>query len=168
MGDWTPATGLAEVSAWMAAFGLGFGVTVTPRSTAAVEALGHAAFGVASAIVTVARMVGMAIGLAALTAFGSTTIDRISREVYATPGAYRQFIPDGLRDRPLHDGQVVQALEAWAAGEAARILVGIFLVAAAVTAVALVPALALGRRRILAAGAVPDEPAAAAERGGVA
>ncbi|HSO30457.1 MAG TPA: MFS transporter [Candidatus Sulfomarinibacteraceae bacterium] len=168
MGDWKPETGLGEIAAWLAAFGLGFGLTVTPRSTAAVEALGHAAFGVASAVVTVARMVGMAIGLAALTAFGSTTIDRISHEVYATPGAYLQFIPERLRDRPLHDGQVVQALESWAAGEAARILVGIFLVAAAVTVVALLPALALRRRRILAEGAVPDEPAAAAERGGVA
>ena len=151
----------------MAAFGLGFGLTVTPRSTAAVEALGRAAFGVASATVTVARMVGMSIGLAALTAFGSTTIDRLSREIYATPESYRQFIPEALRDRPLRDGLVVQALEEWASGEAARILVGIFLVAAVITAAALVPALALGRRRMLEAGVVPDEPAAAAEPGGV-
>ena len=150
----------------MAAFGLGFGLTVTPRSTAAVEALGHAAFGVASATVTVARMIGMAVGLAALTAFGSTTIDRLTREVYATPEAYLRFIPEALRDRPLRDGLVVQALEDWASGEAARILVGIFLVAAAITAVALVPALALGPRRILASGAVPEEPAAGVEPGG--
>lgn len=168
MAAWTPATELAEVAAWMAAFGLGFGLTVTPRSTAAVEALGHAAFGVASATVTVARMVGMAAGLASLTAFGSTTIDRVSREVYATPESYRQFIPETLRDRPLHDGLVVQALEEWSAGEAARILVGIFLVAAVITAAALIPALALGRRRILEADALPEEPAATAEPGGVA
>jgi MFS family permease len=168
MAAWTPATELAEVAAWMAAFGLGFGLTVTPRSTAAVEALGHAAFGVASATVTVARMVGMAAGLASLTAFGSTTIDRVSREVYATPESYRQFIPETLRDRPLHDGLVVQALEEWASGEAARILVGIFLVAAVITAAALIPALALGRRRILEADAVLEEPAAGMEPGGVA
>lgn len=168
MAAWTPDTELSEIAAWMAAFGLGFGLTVTPRSTAAVEALGHAAFGVASATVTVARMVGMSVGLAALTAFGSTTIDRISREIYATPESYREFIPVALRDRPLQDGLVVQALEEWAAGEAARILVGIFLVAAVITAAAVVPGLALGRRRILEPGVAPDEPAAAADPGGVA
>ncbi|HEX5589896.1 MAG TPA: MFS transporter [Candidatus Limnocylindrales bacterium] len=158
MSAWTPATGLGEVALWMAAFGLGFGLTVTPRSTAAIDALGQASYGVASATVTVARMIGMAIGLAALTAFGSTTIDRLYREVRATPDAYRLYIPEGLRDRPLEDGLVVEALEAWASGEAARILVGIFLVAALVTAVAFVPALALGRRRILAPGSEPDAP----------
>jgi hypothetical protein len=47
---------------------------------------------------------------------------------------------------------VVQALERWASDEAGRILVGIFLMAAAVTASALIPALALRRPRIL------DEP----------
>ena len=149
MARWTPSTGIPEVAAVLAVFGFGFGVTVTPRSTAAVEAVGRAAFGVASATVTVARMIGMAIGLAALTAFGSTTIDRLSHQIYATPDSYKLFIPVALRDRPLRDGLVVQALERWAADEAGRILVGIFLVAAVVTALALIPALALRRPRIL-------------------
>ncbi len=72
----------------------------------------------------------MAVGLAILTAYGSTTIDRLYDQVYATPDAYKQFIPEALRDRPLKDALVVEALEAWAAGEAARIMVGVFLVAA--------------------------------------
>jgi len=156
MAAWTPATELPEVAGWLAVFGLGFGLTVTPRSTAAVDALGQAAFGVASATVTVARMIGMSIGLAALTAFGSTTIDRLYDQVYATADSYKLFIPEALRDRPLRDGQVVQALESWASSEAAGILVGIFLVAALVTAIALVPALALGRRRSLADGPEVD------------
>ena len=59
-------------------FGLGFGLTVTPRTTAAVEAAGRAAFGMASGIVTVARMVGMAFGMAILTAFATTRIDAVS------------------------------------------------------------------------------------------
>ena len=114
-------------------FGLGFGLTVTPRSTAAVEAAGRAAFGVASSVVTVARMIGMAVGLAILTAYGSTTIDRLSAEVYATPDAYLAFIPETLRDRPLRDPLVVEALESWASREAASIMVGLFVVAALVT-----------------------------------
>jgi hypothetical protein len=143
MASWTEATNLADVALWLAVFGLGFGLTITPRSTAAVEALGREAFGIASATVTVARMIGMAIGLAVLSAFGSTTIDRVLAAVHATPDAYKAFIPEALRNRPLEDGLVVQALESWASAEAARILVGVFLVAAAVTAIAIVPALTL-------------------------
>jgi len=160
MAAWTPSTTIAEVAAWLALFGLGFGLTVTPRSAAAVEALGRAAFGAASAAVTVARMIGMAIGLAALTAFGSTIIDRLWASVYATPDAYKAFIPESLRNRAFNDGLVVQALEGWASGEAARILVGIFLVAAAVMAIAALPALTLERPRATAVS--PDVEAAAA------
>jgi hypothetical protein len=90
-------------------------------------------------------MIGMAVGLAVLTAFGSTVIDELWSAIYSTPDAYKAFVPPALRDRALEDGLVVQALEAWASGEAARILVGIFLVAAGVMVVAVVPALALGR-----------------------
>ena len=147
MSRWTPATSIAEVAAWLALFGFGFGLTVTPRSAAAVEALGERAYGAASAAVTVARMLGMALGLAALTAFGSTVIDQLWAAIRATPDAYRTYIPESLRDRPFNDGLVVQALEQWASGEAARILVGVFLVAAAVMAIAVVPALLLGHRR---------------------
>jgi hypothetical protein len=169
MSSWSATSPIGEVATWMALFGLGFGLTVTPRSTAAVEALGRSAFGVASATVTVARMVGMAVGLAILTAYGSTTIDRLTAAVYATADAYKVFIPVELRDRPLRDGLVVDALEAWAAGEAAQIMVGIFLVAAAVTAVAALPALALGRPRMLGLQPAPDgEPAARPSAGGQA
>ena len=152
MASWTPATSIGAAAVSLAIFGLGFGLTVTPRSTAAVEAAGRASFGMASATVTVARMVGMAIGLAVLTAYGSTTIDRLRDRVYATADSYRQFLPVDLRDRPLHDGLVVAALERWASGEAARIMVGLFVVAAVVSVVAVVPALALrgGRAGMLA------------------
>ena len=143
MSTWSPDAATEAFAASAAVFGFGFGLTVTPRSTAAVEAAGRRAFGAASATVTVARMIGMAIGMAALTAFGSTTITRISNEIYGSGDAYKQYIPAYLRDRPLHDGLVAQALENWAASKGASILVGVFLVAAAVTLVAAVPALAL-------------------------
>ena len=144
MANWSPATDIALAAGGLAVFGLGFGLSVTPRSTAAVEAAGAGAFGVASSVVTVARMIGMAVGLAILTAYGSTTIDRLSADVYATPDAYLQYIPENLRDRPLRDPLVVEALESWASREAASIMVGLFLVAAVVTALAVPPALALG------------------------
>ena len=151
MTRWRPETTVGEVALVLGLFGLGFGLTVTPRSTAAVEAVGRQAFGMASATVTVARMIGMAVGLAVLTAYGSTTIERLFVAVYATPEAYKQFIPEVLRNRPLEDGLVVQALEAWAAGEAAKIMVPIFLAAGVLTIVAVLPALVMGRRtRMLA------------------
>jgi MFS family permease len=147
MSTWNPDAPTNAFALSAAVFGVGFGLTVTPRSTAAVEAAGRAAFGAASAAVTVARMIGMAIGMAALTAFGSTTITRISNEVYGSGDAYKQYIPEYLRNRPVTDGLVAQALEQWAAAKAASILVGIFLVAAIVTLIAVVPALTLKVRR---------------------
>jgi MFS family permease len=161
MASWTADTSIGTVALALGAYGFGFGLTVTPRSTAAVEAAGRRAFGVASAVVTVARMIGMAVGLAILTAYGSTTIDRLSLDIYATPDAYRAFIPVTLRDRPLKDPFVVDALEEWASREAAGIMVGLFMAAAAVTVVAVPPSLALGGRRDRRAGMLMrDAPAA--------
>ena len=144
MSAWAPSTSLAAVGLAMATFGLGFGLTVTARSTAAVERAGAAAFGVASATVTVARMIGMAIGLAVLTAYGSTTIDRLHDQIYNTPSGYLQYIPVALQGRDLHDPLVVGALETWASGEAARIMVVLFLIAAVFVVIAMPAGLALG------------------------
>src|SRR4029079_14691551 len=126
MAGWTPAVPIATVAAILGAFGFGFGLTVTPRSTAAVESAGRASFGMASAIVTVARMIGMAVGVAILTAYGSTQIDRLYDRLFsaANPDGWKTVFPAELRDRPLRDGLVVDALEAWAANEASGILVG--------------------------------------------
>ncbi|HEY4946067.1 MAG TPA: hypothetical protein VIH94_07975, partial [Candidatus Limnocylindrales bacterium] len=147
-------------------FGLGFGLTVTPRSTAAVEAVGRHRFGAASATVTVARMIGMAVGLAVLTAYGSTAISRLSAQVYGSPDAYRSIVPPALAARPLRDPLVVDALEAWAARKAAETMVVLFLVAAAVTAVAVPAALALGERpRMLSAETGVPAPAEAGGSG---
>jgi MFS family permease len=146
MARWTPQVDLAEVALALGIFGLGFGLTVTPRSTAAVEVAGRASFGMASATVTVARMIGMAIGVAVLTAYGSTTIDRLYDELFAVPDGWKEVIPADLRDRPLRDGLVVEALERWAANEASSILIGLFVAAGVVTLVAIPPGLALGNR----------------------
>jgi MFS family permease len=137
-----PVTPISTMVLGLAVFGLGFGVTVTPRSTAAVEALGRRAFGMASAGVTVARMAGMAIGLAVLTGFGSQRIAQLG-VVLSDQAARDAVLPPELRGRSLEDGLVVAALERWAAGEAATILAGLFIVAAVVTALAAIPTLAM-------------------------
>lgn len=126
----------------LALFGLGFGLTVTPRSTAAVESLGPRLFGMASAAVTVARMAGMGVGLAVLTAFGTGRIEALSL-VLTDQAARDAVLPPALRGRPLADPLVVDVLESWASGQAASILAGLFLVAALVLLVAIVPTLML-------------------------
>ena len=141
----TPTSALGVLVGGLSVFGFGFGLTVTARSTAAVEALGKAAFGLASAGVTVARMLGMGVGLAALTVLGSSRIEALS-VVLVDQAARDAVLPPALRGRPLEDYLVVNALETWAAGQAASILSQLFLVAAIVTAVAIVPTLAMRNR----------------------
>jgi len=135
-----PTTDLPVLLTGLALFGLGFGLTVTPRSSAAVEALGRRAFGMASAGVTVARMAGMAIGLAVLTGFGTSRIEALS-VVLVDAIARDAVLPIPLRGRPLVDPQVVGALEAWASAEAGAILGGLFLVAALVMLLGIAPTL---------------------------
>ena len=151
-----PASDIALLSTGLALFGLGFGVTVTARTTGALEALGRRAFGVGSAALTVARMLGMAVGLAALTVLGSSRIEALS--VVLTDQAARDAVlPPDLQGRPLEDYLVVDALETWAAGQAAGILSTLFLVAAVVTAVAIVPTLAMRNRPGAHSRAVDEE-----------
>jgi MFS family permease len=149
MAGWTPAVGIGVVALVLGAFGFGFGLTVTPRSTAAVESAGRASF-------------GMAIGVAVLTAYGSTRIDTLYDRLFSTadPDGWKAVIPAELRDRPLRDGLVVDALERWAANEANGILVGMFLAAGIVTIVAIPPGLALGRRARRLRAEVPEGRAA--------
>jgi MFS family permease len=141
----TPQTGIAVLCAALALFGLGFGVTVTARTTGALEALGRKAFGVGSAVLTVARMIGMGTGLAALTVLGSNRIEALS-VVLTDQQARDAVLPPTLQGRPLEDYLVVDALERWASGQAAQILAWTFVVAAVVTAVAILPTLAMRNR----------------------
>jgi MFS family permease len=132
-------TDLLVPMASVSLFGLGFGLTVTPRTTAAVEAAGRAAFGMASGTVTVARMVGMGLGMAILTAFATTRIDAVSKAI--EDQAFRDSIlPSELVGAPLGDPMVLDALERWASNEAADVLGQLFIVAAIVLLVTAIPA----------------------------
>jgi MFS family permease len=140
-----PDSPLVLMCAGLALFGVGFGVTVTARTTGALEALGRRAFGVGSAALTVARMLGMAVGVAALTTLGSNRIEALS-VVLTDQQARDAVLPPALQGRPLEDYLVVDALERWAAQQADQILSILFVVAEIVTAVAILPTLAMHNR----------------------
>src|SRR5579871_2021882 len=58
--------------------GVGFGLVVAPLGTSTLNAAGAARGGMASAVVTSARMIGMILGLAALTSYGLARFHQLS------------------------------------------------------------------------------------------
>ena len=83
------ALGFAFMSGWdtqiadpaltlhLATSGLGFGLLIAPIALAATDSVGERHRGTAAALVTAARMVGMTLGLAALTAWGSSRFQEL-------------------------------------------------------------------------------------------
>jgi EmrB/QacA subfamily drug resistance transporter len=60
---WGTGSGLDRLVRDLALYGAGFGLTVSPRATAAVEAAGSSAYGVASAMLQITRTIGMSLAL---------------------------------------------------------------------------------------------------------
>jgi len=149
---WGVATELGRLQRDLAIFGAGFGLTVSPRATAAVEAAGASAYGVASAMLQVTRTIGMSVGLALLTSIGQNRIDELTalindpsrRDGLVTALGHPEFV--GVD--PRSSLALVDLLEAWSRGEAAGVLRLVFAIAVAVAAVTILPALLVagGRR----------------------
>ncbi len=139
---WGVETDLDRLMRDLAIFGVGFGLTVSPRATAAVEAAGAGAYGVASAMLQVTRTIGMSVGLALLTALGQNRIDELSglildparRDVLVVELGHPEFV--GVD--PNTSLALVDVLEAWSQGEAAGVLALVFSIAL-VVAVATIP-----------------------------
>ncbi len=146
----------------LAVFGVGFGLTVAPRATAAVEAAGAGAYGVASAMLQVTRTVGMAVGLALLTSIGQSRIDEATalvnddarRDALVVELGYPEFV--GVH--PNTDLDLVALLEAWSQGEAAGVLRLVFGIALGVALVTLVPAWFVRGREARSARTTPPDP----------
>jgi EmrB/QacA subfamily drug resistance transporter len=141
---WGVDTPLDQLMIDLAIFGAGFGLTVSPRATAAVEAAGAGAYGVASAMLQVTRTVGMSVGLALLTSIGQNRIDELS-EVIADPVRRDVLVrelgrPEFVGVDPQASLALVGVLEEWSQGQAAEVLHLVFAIALGVALVTLVPA----------------------------
>lgn len=123
----------------LAIAGLGFGLVIAPLGAAVIGAVGKAWTATGSAIVTVTRMTGMTVGLAALSSWG---IRRFNALMADTP------LP--LRGPEMTDQEynaLVQAYEQTISAALKTLYSNFFLVCAAIALVAIIPAFLLGRRR---------------------
>ena len=149
---WGVGAELPRLQRDLAIFGAGFGLTISPRSTAAVEAAGASAYGVASAMLQVTRTIGMSVGLALLTSIGQNRIDELNalindpqrRDALVVSLGHKEF--EGVDPRA--SLALVDLLESWSRAEAADVLRLVFLIALAVAVLTILPALLVeGRRR---------------------
>jgi len=105
--------------------GLGFGLVIAPIATAVINSVGEGQRGVASALVTAMRMVGMMIGLSALSSWG------MGRFQALTAGF---SLPEIIDSPDILSGPVLSMFQEF------------FLIAMALCLIALLPALAMGFR----------------------
>jgi EmrB/QacA subfamily drug resistance transporter len=149
---WGVETDLGRLVRDLAIFGAGFGLTVSPRATAAVEAAGAGAYGVASATLQISRTIGMSVGLALLTSIGQNRIDELS-EVINDPAQRDALVvqlgrPEFIGVDPQTSLALVDVLEMWSQGQAAGVLQLVFGIALVVGVTTLIPAwFVQGRRR---------------------
>jgi MFS family permease len=122
----------------LALCGFGFGLVIAPLAVAVIDAAGENQHGLAGSLAVLARMVGMLLGLAALTAFGLHRFYEISRQgpqLILVPGSPDLAQQTAAIEARFRESLLIEYHE-------------IFLVAAGICAVAAVVALATlsGRR----------------------
>ncbi|MBI3244581.1 MAG: MFS transporter [Chloroflexi bacterium] len=131
VGGGTPeaVNGILQMIAGLLLGGVGLGLTVAPIGAAVINGVSESQRGMASALVIILRLIGMSVSISALTAYGLRRSTEISRQL--------------LEGVALTD--FARLAEA-ALQAATRVTAEMALIAAAVCAVALVPALILRRR----------------------
>jgi len=127
--DWTQIT----ISTIIA--GSGFGLVIAPISTTAINAASERQIGMASSVVTVLRMIGMILGLAALTSWGLGRF-RLLAAGFKPPAGV-----------PAFSAQYNDLYSRYLIGAAHDVYTAIFLAAGILCIVALVPAIFLEGRK---------------------
>ncbi len=111
--------------------GLGFGLVIAPIGTTAINAASSRQLGMASSVITVLRMVGMIVGLAALTSWGLGRFHDIMN-AFQPPAGITPF-----------SASYLAALGKYATQAGHDVYTAIFLAAGIICLVAIVPALLL-------------------------
>jgi MFS family permease len=149
MSLWPVNVGWEQITIAAVVAGLGFGLVIAPISASALNASPAARAGSVSALVTALRMVGMIVGLAALTAWA---LARFKSLVASHPAPF-----PSLDETPASYAAQLNAYNLHVVVPAAhQVYTEVFAIAAVLALIALVPALLLWRRR---AGAEAEEPA---------
>ncbi|GAC1385087.1 MAG: MFS transporter [Ktedonobacteraceae bacterium] len=116
--------------------GLGFGLMIAPIGTTAINAASQRQIGMAASVVTVLRMIGMILGLAALTSWGLGRFRLLAAAFKAPKGV------------PAFSAAYNTVYSAYLVAAAHDVYTAIFLMAGVLCVVAIVPALFLEGRRL--------------------
>lgn len=144
--DWTQIT-LSTMTA-----GLGFGLVVAPLSTTAINAVRASQAGMGASVITALRMVGMILGLAALTSWGLAYFKQLAAQFPSLP----------LNSTPAQFAQWTHNYADHLIQSAHTVYGSIFLVTMFLCLIAIVPAVFLwGRKPALEATLPPEEDAGA-------
>jgi MFS family permease len=129
---WSVGTSYGQMAWQLVILGMGFGLVIAPIGTAVINAVPESQFGIAASLVIVLRLIGMSVGLSALTAWGLSRFQTLRTQI-------------DLPDLPLTDPQYQQALTAGLTAVTVNVLVETFLISAVVALVALGVAMWLRR-----------------------
>ena len=132
---WPLNVGWLQITGSTVVGGLGFGLVIAPISTTAINAVSSQQMGMASSIVTVLRMIGMIIGLAALTSWGLGRFHEIII-AFKPPTGVSPFSP-----------AYEKALTQYATFAGHEVYTSIFLAAGLICLAAVIPALLLEGRK---------------------
>ncbi len=136
--QWTGRVGEWEITRDLAMAGVGFGLVIAPVTSSVLSSAGQERSGVASALVTVTRMIGMMVGLSALTSWGlgrfNSLVGRIPLPLPIADEAASAF----QQRVQIYQQEVLQATHA--------VFNEVFLAAAIVCVLAIVVVLFMGAR----------------------
>lgn len=139
MSGWDTSIADPALTVHLAIAGAGFGLLIAPISLAATESVGEALRGAAAGTVSASRIVGMTFGLAAVTAWGSARFDVL---------APKSEWPFQLDTETAAEFEARLDSYGTALVEAGTTLFNeFFLIAAALSLIALLPAAAMTRHR---------------------
>ena len=128
---WPLNVNSVQITASTVIGGLGFGLVIAPIGTTAINSVRSTQMGMASSTVTVLRMIGMIIGLAALTSWGLGRFHAIM-VAFQPPAGAKPF-----------DAAYNAALVAYTTSAGHEVYTSIFLAAGIISLVAVLPALFL-------------------------